>query len=136
MKVFNETNSIWPGKVNFVDDNNVLVGYDMKQDCCEHADWYIIDEIDANGTRIKEETYSNLQPTELPGYNFDPDFCEQYNASHLDGGGIAVFKLVKRATHWNGMDQDSVKYLHLFNSHNGYYGHGFTMSVPTKGGTL
>ena len=34
-------------KVNFVDENNVFVGYDLLQDCCEDANWFIADrEID------------------------------------------------------------------------------------------
>ena len=27
--------------VNFVDENNTLIGYDMSQCCCEDADWFI-----------------------------------------------------------------------------------------------
>jgi len=40
MKVFDKG-----GKVNFVDKNNVLVGYDMNSSCCEEFGWYIRDEI-------------------------------------------------------------------------------------------
>ncbi len=29
------------GKVNFVDESNVLLGYDMGSLCCEYADWII-----------------------------------------------------------------------------------------------
>ena len=27
-------------KVNFVDENNVFVGYDMRQSCCEQAGYF------------------------------------------------------------------------------------------------
>jgi hypothetical protein len=27
------------GKVNFVDDKNMVVGYDMNRHCCEKASW-------------------------------------------------------------------------------------------------
>jgi hypothetical protein len=29
------------GKINFVDENNVFMGYDMERSCCEVADWFI-----------------------------------------------------------------------------------------------
>ena len=35
MKVFDRD-----GKINFVDKNNVVLGYDMNQDCCENANWF------------------------------------------------------------------------------------------------
>lgn len=36
MKIFDKD-----GKVNFVDENNVIVGYDTNQHCSEHAGWFI-----------------------------------------------------------------------------------------------
>ena len=33
----------WPTKVNFVDSNNVMLGYDMEQNCCEVATWCFTD---------------------------------------------------------------------------------------------
>ena len=29
--------------INFVDENNVFVGYDLEQQCCEEADWFFTD---------------------------------------------------------------------------------------------
>lgn len=41
MKIFNEQRGrFWSGRWNFVDDNDVFVGYDSEQDCCEHASYY------------------------------------------------------------------------------------------------
>lgn len=48
-------------------------------------------------------------PIDKDGYN------------ELDAGGMVAFKLV------NGAGDE--KYLHLFNCHNGYYGHGFEFKV-------
>lgn len=31
----------WRGKVNFVDKNNVLVGFDDDQNCCEQCGWFL-----------------------------------------------------------------------------------------------
>lgn len=121
MKAFREQNGYWEDKVNFVDDNDVFVGYDMGQCCCEHADWFIEDEI-AETMPIELN-----QPDELKGFNFDKEFFEERNHlqandmdyNELDEGGMAVFKLQKGK---------KVKYLHLFNCHNGYYGHGFEVN--------
>ena len=120
MKLFNSKE--WSSKVNFVDDNNVLVGYDTDQYCCEHAGWFIKDTIrlDTDESSIEYDKASE----ELDGYNFDPTFFEESNAGCCDGL-MAIFKLINETT--NG-----VKYLHLFNVHNGYYGHGFHMSVDNK----
>jgi hypothetical protein len=121
MKIFDKAGE-WSTKVNFVDENNVLVGYDMSQCCCEHAFWFISDSV------LKECPEEIEKGEDLGEYSFDPDFFEEYNElkgydgdyDMLDQGGVAVFKLT------NGT-QD--KYLHLVNCHNGYYGHGFTMEI-------
>lgn len=112
MRIFNQEEP-WTSKVNFVDKNNVLVGYDLSQDCCEHADWFISD--------ISEDRFppENLnQPTELDGYVFDTNWGipDVFEHPDLDMGGAIIFRLT------NGKD---TKWLHLFNIHNGYYCHGF-----------
>lgn len=118
MKIFIEAHGYWGNKVNFVDNNDVFVGYDLSQCCCEHADWFISDAI---AEYLPEELN---QPDSLEGYNFDTEFFEELNElkredsdwNALDMGAVAVFRLT------NGKEE---KYLHLFNCHNGYYGHGF-----------
>lgn len=57
MKIFERD-----GKINFVDENNVLLGYDMSQDCCEHADWFILDTIysDKDSALLDCEASKNL----------------------------------------------------------------------------
>ena len=122
MKVFQGKS--WGSKVNFVDDNNVLVGYDTSQSCCEHADWFIMNSIH-HDTNKSNNGYEEAAQ-ELEGYNFDTEFFEESNAGCYDGA-MAIFKLVNETN-------SGVKYLHLFNVHNGYYGHGFEMTV--NGGRL
>ena len=51
MKVFDRD-----GKVNFVDENNVILGYDMNQNCCEDADWFITPRDLRQGVSMPEET--------------------------------------------------------------------------------
>lgn len=101
----------WNSKVNFVDSNNVLVGYDMYQQCCEHAEWYIAETV--NGAAI--------ETPDLAIFVFDKDFFQDIEEkSEYEEGGKVAFKLTS---------EDRVLYLHLSNSHNGYYSHGFTVEV-------
>ena len=106
------------GKINFVDENNVYVGYDLVQDCCEDADWFLhkdrCAEMDPNGT----------SDPDLTDFRFDVDFCEDVpECVGLDAGEMVRFRLT---------DGTETLYLHLYNCHNGYYGHGFTMEIGGK----
>ena len=111
MKVFTDKES-FDHKVNFIDENNVCVGYDLSQDCCEHADWFIAQEITPYDFHLDLS-----QPMELPGYNFDPKFCQHLINGELDEGDMIIFKLI-------ALNKPDL-FLHLFNAQNGYYGHGF-----------
>ncbi len=118
MKVF-EQNS----KFNFVDENNVFVGYDAGQDCCEHASWFFSNKVEKGSIDDQEKEI----PEGITKYRFDPEFFEQVsNPSDFDEGGMVVFRCVRP----DGKKPDI--YLHLFNCHNGYYGHGFKMTVDGK----
>ncbi len=113
--------------VNFIDDNDVFVGYDLRQDCCETADWYIWD-------KIIPYSYDDDDKRETPdvnSYNFDLDFFQEVPSDSLDAGKMVVFKLVAE-------DKPDL-YLHLYNCHNGYYGHGFEVKhggETVQSGTL
>lgn len=114
MKIFKEEESSWDAKVNFVDGNNVFVGYDTDQCCCEHADWFIADTI----TSYSYDSYRDSK--EVPcveDYVFDKDFFQEIESVDLDEGGMVAFRLIAK-------DKPDL-YLHLFNCHNGFYGHGF-----------
>ena len=125
MKIFNQVQP-WPYKVNFIDHNNVGVGYDMQQSCCEHADWFIskTEQEDINGGNFRDD----LSEEQLRYYTFDINYFVEVDAPGLDEGGMVRFKL-------NNLHGE-VAYLHLFNSHNGYYGHGFVMTTPSRAGSL
>lgn len=126
MKVFyTEVRGGIYGKVNFVDENNVFVGYDMRAECCEYASWFIADS-------ICERMPSEMENGDgLESFNFDPDFFEEkwyleYNDGDynvLDKGYMIIFRMT---------DGSREKYLHIFNCQNGYYSHGFTMKVGGK----
>lgn len=104
-------------KINFVDSNNVFLGYDNEQSCCEYFGWFI----DNYKHPKVPENFTEFQPTNLDGWDFDPDFYEGSEENQYDVEGMAVFRLVHRV--------EGQKFLHLFNHHNGYYGHGFTFKI-------
>ena len=121
IKIFNK-NEDWCEKVNFVDDNNLLVGYDLTSNCCEHFDWFISNKIIRD--KIREQDKKDF---DLSAYCFDKEFFnkptlteDEWGCNELDCGNLAVFKMVGKAK----LDL----YLHLYNAHNGYYSHGFKFS--------
>ena len=121
MKVFDKN-----GKVNFVDENNVIVGFDTNSHCCEQAGWFISKTIlKENVEYIDAKTTANEY--ELSFYRFDVEFFEELIPVGLYGcqedSGIVVFKLS-----YSDKYGEHVLYLHLFNVQNGYYGHGFTFT--------
>ena len=102
-------------KINFVDENNVLLGYDIGQSCCEYANWFIADK--------PQDTIPEPlnQESELQNYTFDTGyFTEAGNENVLDAGSIAIFRIT---------DGTNEKFIHLFNCHNGYYYHGFDFII-------
>lgn len=102
-------------KVNFVDANNVAVGFDAEQNCCENFGWKFTDD-PKGGNEVCDDRI-------LEAYNFDPNFFHEY--SEWDHGDrskqSAVLKLVDEGK--------PDLFLTLFNSHNGYYSHGFECAV-------
>ena len=114
MKIFDRDD-----KVNFVDKNNVLVGYDMGQSCCEHADWFISEKKE---NRIRDDNYNSIKRLipNIEKFVFDTKFFEQVDSPDLDDGGMVRFRLK--------YDRKEL-FLHLFNNHNGYYSHGFEFRI-------
>lgn len=116
MKVFDSSNTQWDTKVNFVDLNNVVVGYDMSYHCCENAGWSIRSELPTVACD-EHPTAAELEP-----YYFDRSFTPvEVEGGDYDGGGSISWRLVA--------EDLPPLYLTLFNSHNGYYSHGFTLAV-------
>ena len=113
-------------KINFVDTNDVYVGFDYGQSCCEQFGYFYT----KTEPTAKEchESYctdrgdSSITKLELEPYNFVTNYYEFYEDDY--GGGFAVFKMT---TGTNDI------YLVLFNHHNGYYSHGFEMGLGIGG---
>ena len=107
MKIFEVNDS-----VNFVDENNVLVGYETDQHCCEDAGWFLAHQPteysrdDVDSVDVKPEDYT-----------FEPHYVQERSGGDLNDGTMMIFKLVHPTK--------SDLFLHIYNAHNGYYGHGF-----------
>jgi hypothetical protein len=116
MKIFTPENSFLD-RLNFVDNNNVLVGFEIAPQCCEQFGWYLSHEkrTDTNSS----DTYSG----DISDFNFDPNYFEEVETSS-NCLGIVRFKLIDA-------NKNEI-FLHLFNDHNGYYSHGFSMLCSDK----
>jgi len=120
MKIFKTNDESWSEKVNFVDDNNVLVGFDMGTCCCESFGWFLSKD---EPTKTEEEDEGAI---DVDGFQFDVSFFKEITPDEesWDQGGMAIFRLTK--------GEEEI-FLALHNSHNGHYSHGFKMEV---GGTV
>lgn len=121
MKIFDSYQ--FGSKVNFVDEKNVLVGYDSGQSCCEHADWFIADAPTTEVYTTPERVFGKTD-IDLTNFVFDPSYFVEHQGAFYGEGGIAIFRI---------HDGGTEKFLHLFNCHNGYYAHGFTMAIGDQG---
>lgn len=98
--------------INFIDENDVFLGYEYVGSCCEYFGYII----NTDGVyTVDYDNSDNGDDFELDGYIFDIKFNGESSDSHVK------FKLVKEG------HEDL--YLILFNEHNGYYGHGFEFKV-------
>lgn len=104
------------GRINFVDENNVLVGYDMTASCCEDFGWALSIE---SSLPYEKLNYAHIGENGIDpeGYNFDP-------VAPSDDVYQKCFRLTN--------ENDSHIYLILWNDQNGYYDHGFDMKKDDK----
>lgn len=111
MKIFDKND-----KVNFVDINNVFVGFDNYQSCCERFGWEIVREIPTKNLRQVQSIDDDLE-----SYMFDTTYYKDIGDDNDSELGAVAFKLVS--------DGKPDLFLILYNSHNGYYSHGFNMKM-------
>lgn len=107
MRIFNKSE-----KVNFVDKNNVFVGFDTYQSCCERFGWEIVREIPTKNILGLQSVDDDLE-----SYVFDTTYYKDIGDDNDSELGAVAFKLVS--------DGKQDLFLILYNSHNGYYSHGF-----------
>lgn len=104
------------GKVNFVDEANTFIGYDLAQDCCEYASWFVSKNAECSNIADKELEDETQFP--LHGYSIAKT-CTHVHFTDLDAGDAVRFTLIPEHR-----DKPTL-YLYLFNCHNGYYAHSF-----------
>lgn len=114
MKVFTPDNSPWNAKVNYVDKNNRVLGYDMSNSCCENFGHCILDELPADASDPPENA---LPDSVLGPYSFAPENPVELPAVYSDGGGLLAFRIVA-----DGLPD---LWVVIWNFHNGYYCHGW-----------
>jgi hypothetical protein len=101
-------------KANFVDANDVLVGFDASQSCCESFGWFYSD-------TVPQRVQDGPAPSDLDAYIFDPEFFHRIDRTQDDS--MVVFKLLHGT---------KVLYLCLHNTNGTYYSHGFHLEVGGK----
>ena len=111
-------------KINFVDTNNVFVGFDYSPSCCEYFGYAILAQAASSLSEISSFTEEEEEEV-LDSYTFDTSFeSVVVNENPYSEDNTVVFKLVSTGK--------KDLFLHLYNSHNGYYSHGFDMTENGK----
>jgi hypothetical protein len=112
MIIFNDND-----KVNFVDDNNVFVGYSMSRNCCETFGWFISKQKCVEKQENTDNTTLKVN-FKYKKYTFNK---KSFVRVGKDNNNMVIFQLKCKG-------KPSL-YLHLYNYHNGYYAHGFEMQI-------
>ena len=113
MKIFKDNDS-----VNFVDENNVFVGFDMEATCCERFGWELFSDSESvmscQDAPAPSEDHSEI--ASFDGYVFDKDYFVRDDNGYECGGEVH-FKLTA--------PEKPDMFLTIWCDHNGYYAHGF-----------
>lgn len=125
MKIF-EAEINYRHKINFVDDNNVFVGFDYRSSCCEDFGYHLSKK--KLGPGATHPLPHGEDATDFPGFNFDTSFMEEDLFPAKANGGSITFRLV------NGSGEEM--FLTLYNHHNGYYSHGLEFRTGGAKGDL
>jgi hypothetical protein len=102
-------------RLNWVDSNNVFVGFDDEGDCCEVWGGDFYDGLDRNARKLDVDLTVDNDWVFDTSFHADSDDVD-VNLDDYEAA-TAGFRLVNR----NG----DVMYLVIWNSHNGYYVHSF-----------
>lgn len=97
-------------KVNYVDENNVVLGYDMNESCCEQFGHGVFASIPKSEDEAMEEI-------DIEKYSFSKEIPTRCLDAFSNCGGGMAFRICT-----NDMPD---MYIVLWNYHNGYYSHWF-----------
>ena len=105
---------------NFIDENDVYVGFDTYQNCCEHAGWFISDKREAYvdgycSSNLKLRTVEGIRGFDVNGYMLDTAEPEDIESNDIYDGTQLEFRLTKEGS--------KDLFLNIFNAQNGYYSH-------------
>lgn len=110
-------------KLNFIDDRNVFAGFDFEQGCCEHFGWRVL--VDGRFDVYAQGDADKRAGLEMKDWVFDTETPPREDLTgilpdvSLDEGGAVAFRI----RHEWLLDEKG--WLVLYNSHNGYYHHGW-----------
>lgn len=123
------------GRVNFVDHNNLAVGYETESLCCEIAGWAFCKTIISNhedfvkfklqkDNKIDDKLLAESIFKDVPPVICSSEWEDDYRMAELDlschiYGDFVNFTIINENT---GQEF----YLVLYNLSNGYYSHNFT----------
>lgn len=111
MRIFKENKEGYSESLNIVDENNVVVGYDFYSSCCEEFG-YKIGEVDC------EQEVLDADNERLQGYVIDVSSFEE--SKNEEDKNELYFNCIKEGS-------EPIK-ITLYNYHNGYYAHGWSLS--------
>ena len=118
MKVFEKSeNGSWGNRLNFIDKNNVVVGYDYESSCCESFS-YTVTNKECLHSNIDSAIIVNIDEVNSENLYFDTS----YNVD-VEDDDREVYRTVFKI-----LGGDTELFLILENCHNGYYSHGFEMT--------
>jgi hypothetical protein len=112
----------WGNRLNIVDHQNRVVGFDYDKDCCETFGyrWWSHDGVDITATTGDTIDGAVFDPNEPATPAVVVHAADVYD--DLDAGDRVFFRVLFP----DGRDPI---FLELYNSHNGYYGHGFEFLI-------
>lgn len=125
MKVFTEEDS-FDKKVNYVDENDRFVGYDLYRNCCESFGHAVT--TDKEIGEFPDDVPCNVaKDVDLAPYRFVDEPPDKVKSEdEYTRGGSVFFRI-------EAPDLPDL-YVALWNYHNGYYSHGFeSWNVPGGG---
>ena len=126
---------IWPSKRNWIDQNNVVFGYDDTQDCCEGWGWGVFDPVtrervadDPHGLPYHFDFEKGAKNIEAPSCSFNGDgekILKDAGIYHSDHGSWDVFVIVQVEL-VSDADPEKRLVFECWLDHNGYYYHDFS----------
>lgn len=116
------------GKKNWIDQNNVVFGYEDNQKCCEYFGWGVYDPI--TGKKVADEIHG------LPYHFMFGEGAVEVTGGTYANVSVGNFEVIEAVQITLEHDDDKSKHLvfECFCRHNGYYYHSFDF-VPLESDT-